>query len=75
MYFPELDEVLDIDRQLEIDEAMEKLRKEELHSLRKELIIEVRKTKGEELNEEDVMNLTDDDLVLAYRHWFNSPVE
>ena len=71
-YYPELDEIYDIDRQLELDEAMEELRKEELHSLRKELIAAIRKTEGEELNEEDVMNLSDDDLILAYRDWFPS---
>ena len=74
-YYPELDEIYDIDRQLEIDEAMDELRREELQRMREELIVAVRKTGGEELNEESVNALSDKDLALAYDHWFNSPVE
>lgn len=69
-YYPELDEIYDIDRQWEEDEAKRELEEEVLQYMREKLINAVRQTDGEELNEDDILKLSDDDLKLVYFHWF-----
>lgn len=69
-YYPELDEIYDIDRQWEEDEAKRELEEEVLQYMKEKLINAVRQTDGEELNEDDILKLSDDDLKLVYFHWF-----
>ena len=69
-YYPELDEIYDIDRQWEEDEAKREFEEEVLQYMREKLINAVRQTDGEELNEDDILKLSDDDLKLVYFHWF-----